>query len=95
MNTLQSLPSLENNGSPLNMVYYAKSLGFLIDENLKWINHIDAISKKISSCIGSINRVRHCLRPGTLLNIYHDSVKSHFDYYSVLWASCGKELSDK
>ena len=79
MNTLQTSPSLEIKGSPLNRVYYAKSLGFLIDENLKWINHVDSISKKISSCIGSINRVRHCLSPGTLLNIYHGLVKSHFD----------------
>ena len=36
MNTLQSSPSLDINGSSLNRVYYAKSLDVLIDENLKW-----------------------------------------------------------
>ena len=90
MNSLHTSPSLEINGSPLNRVNYTKSLGFLIDEKV-WRNYIDAISKKISSGIGSIKEERHCTS-WTLLNIYHDLAQSHFDY-CVVWGSCGKVLS--
>lgn len=74
MNTLHTWPSLEINGSPFKRVNYTKSLSVLIDENLTWRNHTESISKKISSGIGSIKRVRHRLPPGTLLNIYHGLV---------------------
>ena len=57
--------------------------------------HINAISKKISSSIGSIKRISHCLPPATLHNIYHGLVQSHFNYCSVVWGNCAKTLSDK
>ena len=56
LNSLSVLPALE-----LNRVNFTKSLGVLIDENLTWSNHINATSKKISSGIGSIKRIRHCV----------------------------------
>ena len=72
-----------------------KSLGVLTDKNLTWSNHINAISKKISSGIGSIKRISRCVPPATLHNIYHGLVQSHFDYCSVVWGNCAKTLSDK
>ena len=83
LNSLAVLPALEINGTQLNRVNFTKSLGVLIDENLTWSNHINAISKKISSGIGSIKRISHCVPPATLQNIYHGLVQSHFDYCSV------------
>ena len=74
---------------------FTKSLGVLIDENLTWSNHINAITKKISSGIGSIKRISHCVPPATLHTIYHGFVQSHFDYCSVVWGNCAKTLSDK
>ena len=95
LNNLAVLPALEINGTQLNRVNFTKSLGVLIDENLTWSNHIHAISKKISSGIGSIKRISHCVPPATLQNIYHGLVQSHFDYCSVVWGNCAKTLSDK
>ena len=89
------IPDLEINGTQLNRVDFTKSLGVLIDENLTWSNHINAISKKISSGIGSIKRICRCVPPATLHNIYHGLVQSHFDYCSVVWGNCAKILSDK
>ena len=79
----------------LNRVNFTKSLGVLIDENLTWSNHINAITKKISSDIGSIKRISHCVPPATLHIIYHRLVQLHFDYCSVVWGNCVKTLSDK
>ena len=95
-NYLSVLPDLEINGTQLNRVKFTKSLGVLIDENLTWSNHINAISKNISYGIGSIKRrISHCVPPATLHNIYHGLVQSHFDYCSVVWGNCAKTLSDK
>ena len=93
--SLSILPALKINGTQLNRANYTKSLGVLIDENLTWSNHINAISKKISSGIGSIKRINHCVPPATLHNIYHGLVQSNFDYCSVVWGNCAKTLSDK
>jgi len=57
---------METNGTRLNRVNVTKSLSVLIDENLTWSNHINALSKKISSGIGSIKRIGHCVPPATL-----------------------------
>ena len=95
MNSLSVLPDLEINGTKLNRVDFTKSLGVLIGENLTWSNHINAISKKVSSGIGSIKRISHCVPPVTPHNIYHGLVQSHFDYCSVVWGNCAKTLSDK
>ena len=67
----------------------------LIDENLTWENHIDALSKKIASRIGAIKHINHCLTPTALHNVYYGLVQWHFDYCSVLWGNCAKTLRDK
>ena len=95
LNSLSVPQDLEINGKQLNRVDFTKSLGVFIDENLTWSNHINAISKKISSGIGSIKRISRCVPPATLHNIYHGLVQSHFDYCSVVWGNCAKTLSDK
>ena len=95
LNSLAAFPALEINGTQLNRVNFTKSLGVLIDENLTCSNHINAISKKNSSGIGSIKRISHCVPSATLQNIYYGLVQSHFDYCSVVWGNCTKTLSDK
>ena len=79
LNSLSAIPALEINGSQLNRVNFIKSLGVLIDENLTWSNHVNAITKKISSGIGSIKRISHYVPPATLHTIYHGLVQSRFN----------------
>ena len=90
LNSPSAVPALEINGIQLNRVNFTKSLGVLIDENLTWSNHINAITKKISSGIGSIKRISYCVSPATLHTIYHGLVQSHFDYCSIVWGNCAK-----
>ena len=95
MNSLSALPALEINGTQLNRVNFTKSLGVLINENLTWRNHINTITKKFSSGIGSIKRISQCVPPATLHNIFYELVQSHFNYCRVVWGNCAKTLSDK
>ena len=59
LNNVPAPPALEINGTHITQVRLTKSLGIIIDENLTWVNHIDAISKKIAAGVGAIKRIRH------------------------------------
>ena len=61
LNNLPSLPSLNINNVPITHSQCFKSFGVLIDENLTWKNHADALAKKIASGIGAMKRISHCL----------------------------------
>jgi len=75
LNNLPFLPSLNVNDVPLNHSQCSKSFGVLIDENLTWKNHVDALSKNIASGIGAIKRINHCLPSTALHNVYYGLVQ--------------------
>ena len=50
LNNLHSLP-LNINNVPIKHSQCSKSLSVLIDENLTWENHVDALSEKTASGI--------------------------------------------
>ena len=54
----------------INQSNQSKSLGLIIDENLSWKAHIHEISKKVSSCLGALKRVRPFVSTHTAIKIY-------------------------
>ena len=54
----------------------SKFLGVLIDENLTWENHVDALSRKIASGIGALKRISHCLPATALHDVYYGLAQS-------------------
>ena len=46
-------------GMSTNRVHSTKSLGIIIDEKLKWDEHIDRVSKEVSKGIGAIKLINH------------------------------------
>ena len=48
---------IEIEGKNISQVEKAKSLGVFIDDKLTWKNHVDEISKRISSGIGALKRL--------------------------------------
>jgi hypothetical protein len=46
---------------PVRQVSSTKTLGLTLDENLTWRNHVEVITKKISSGIGALKRVRRLI----------------------------------
>ena len=87
LDNLPSLPSLNINNVPIKHSQCSKSLGVLIDENLTWENHVDALSKKIASGIGAIKRINHCLLLMASHDVCYGLFQSHFEYCSVVWGS--------
>ena len=82
-------------GKAISRVKEAKSLGVHIDDNLTWKTHIEKISKKISSGIGALKRLRPYISQDTALRIYKSLIAPHFDYCSGVWYGISKTLSDK
>ena len=50
--------NIEIDAKLITKVKEAKSVGVIIDEHLSWSNHIGELSKKISSAIGALKRIR-------------------------------------
>ena len=79
----------------LNRVNCSKCLGVEIDEFLTWDTHIASVSKKVSSGISIMRKVKPFIPISSLLNIYQSIVEPYFDYCSIVWNGIGDNLADK
>ena len=80
LSTLSSQPELSIDNVPIENVTSIKSLGIIIDENLRWQTHIDKLAKEISSGIGAVKRIRDFVPMPTLHCIYNALIQCQFDY---------------
>ena len=64
-------------------------LGVIIDNKLKWTDHITYIRKKISNAIGIIDRARTFLDKITFKNLYHSFVFPYLIYCTEIWGNSG------
>ena len=71
-------PSLNN--TVLQRVNYTKFLGVIIDDGLKWTNHIAYVKNKIAKGFGIILRARKFFNRKTLLNLYHAFIFPYLIY---------------
>ena len=79
----------------IKRVDHTKSLGLTIDAQLSWSKHVDEISKKVSSAIGALKRVRPFIPTDVAAQIYNALILPHFDYCSPVWDGISGCLSDK
>ena len=82
-------------GVPIDQSNESKSLELIIDENLSWKAHIHKISKKVSSGIGALKRVRPFVSMHTAIKIYQGLIEPHFDYCSAVWDGLTRQPSEK
>ena len=68
---------------------------WFIDENLRLQTNIDKLSKKITSGIGAITRIRDFVPTSTLHCIYNALIQSLFKYCNIVRGNCGKTLFDR
>ena len=79
----------------IKRVDHTKSLGLTIDAQLCWSKHVDEISKKVSSAIGALKRVRPFIPTDVAVQIYNALILPHFDYCNPVWDGLSGCLSDK
>ena len=75
------------NNTLINKVKYIKFLGVIIDENLKWNNHITYIKNKIAKGFGIILRARKFFSRKTLLNLYQSFIFPYLIYCVEIWGN--------
>ena len=79
----------------IKRVDHIESLGLTIDAQLSWSKHVDEISKKVSSAIGALKRVRPFIPTDVAVQIYNALILPHFYYCSPVWDGMSGCLSDK
>ena len=67
-------------GVTLDKVDSTKFLGVLINDKFTWLNHIDAVKRKVSKVIGSMYRLRKKVNDNSLLSIYNALILPHLTY---------------
>ena len=82
------------NNKQINRVLKSKSL-LTIDENLTWKYHADNITKKVSSGIGALKRMRDFITRETAIRVYQSLVEPFFSYCAPVWDGLGKKQSEK
>ena len=66
-----------------------------IDNNLSRKKHVNKISKKVSSGIGALKRIRPFISTDTAVKIYNSLIQPHFEYCSTVWDGISGQLSEK
>ena len=82
------------NNASVKQVKSAKTLGLTLDENLTWRDHVEVISKKISSGIGALKRIRGLIDQETAIKVYQGFIEPYF-YCAPVWDGLGHTLSDR
>lgn len=66
---------------------FVKYLGFYLDSNLKWKQHVLVLKKRIAPVVGILFKLRNKLKTEALLSIYYSLIHSKLMYMCTVWAS--------
>ena len=72
---------------PIEQVHQTKFLGFIITENLSWLDHILYISSKISKTIGILFKIRSKLSLNIMIKMYYSLIYPYLIYGIILWGN--------
>ena len=79
--------SIHIGDTPLNRVTSTKSLGVTIDQRLVWEEHIDKLSKRVSSALSALRQACRHVPQKKLITIYNALIKPLFDYCDAVWGN--------
>ena len=74
----------------INRINCSKFLGIFIDDELVWNQHIEYISKKVTSGLYAINSCKRFLSSSNLKLLYFSLVHTHLSYGTMIWGGTYK-----
>jgi hypothetical protein len=81
------------NGENLKLVNSVKFLGLIIDNKMKWEEHISNKCIQISKAIAVISKLKHILPNRILITLYNSLIIPHMTYGVVAWGNtCTTQL---
>ena len=78
------------NNEQIDCVHSIKFLGVILDQNLTWKDHIDAVASKISRTIGIISKSKYFISEISLFQLYYSLVYPYLYYGNIIWGSAYK-----
>ena len=75
------------NNHKIEMVKSFKYLGVIIDTELNWRAHIEALCTKISQATGAFLKLRRLVSTKTITMVYNSLVGSHLNYGILIWGT--------
>ena len=67
----------------------------MVDSCISWTEHVDTLSKRVSSRIGLMSRIKNYLDSSTSKLIYNAIVLPLLDYYDIVWDCCNASSKAK
>lgn len=71
--------------TPVEQVKSYRYLGLMIQEDLKWDNHVELLARRVTSFCGVINRIGGKVNNSILISIYYAHIHSTFTYLLPIW----------
>ena len=71
----------------ISRVFSTKFLRIIIDDQLKWLEHIQYIKNKVSKSVGILYKVQKYLNRQTLHNLYYTFVYLYLIYEVEIWGN--------
>ena len=71
----------------LQMVSSDKILGVFVDNNLMWSDHVKHLTKKISSNIWLLSKLKHFLSQAHRVQFYKSYIQPHIDFCNIVWGN--------
>ena len=87
--------NIQINGSSIPQVTPHKHLGLLLNDQLKWSDHVTYIVNKASKKIGLLRRLRSRLDPIAVQSVYKTCVRPTMEYASLAWSGVSATDSDR
>ena len=72
-----------------------KILGVHVDENLMWNNQFQHVSRKVSSHLWLLSKIRTYLSTDHRLLFYKAYIKPHLEYCIVVWCNTSYSIINK
>ena len=79
----------------IDRVHHSLYLGILIDDKLRWSNHINNIISKISRSIGVISKISSLLNNNGKVLIYYSLIYPYLQYCNAIWGMARSVLTNK
>ena len=71
----------------LGMVSNDKILGVFVDNNLTWTYHIKNLTKKMTSSIWLLSKIKKFLSRDHRIQFYKSYIQPHLDFCNIVWGS--------
>ena len=80
-----SIPEIHIENTVIGYSKVKDFLGFRLDENLNWNDHLDKLCCKHSRTLGIINKLKYVLPRNVLLQLYLSLFLPHVNYGILIW----------